>query len=136
MELFVAGRQTGKTFWMLEWMRRARPGELRVCICASRRDAARLYQSTLDVNGEPTYWQKYQFISADEVRTTDKFRSRQHVVFGIDNIDLILPTLLGGSIGIATGTNIRVHDTIPTFSMLLDNLWEVSRDTDTRGTDR
>lgn len=92
----VRPRMSGATRDLIQWMREAPPGEVRIYV-AHRHDAARkMWTSYADE------FESWQFRSIDQVlRGQCDFpgAGELQVVFGIDNADLCLQALLGGTIG-------------------------------------
>jgi hypothetical protein len=99
LEVAVRSRQMGKTTDLLAWMRRAPEGEHRVLVSHSREEATRLYRSTFSGNDNPTDLESWQFVGINEVLPgawSGVLRGRGgRVVLGIDNLDLVLPMLVG-----------------------------------------
>lgn len=104
MRITIDGRQTGRTESILQWMRQAPEGEHRVLVCHSSQEAMRVYRSTFDENNNPTEFESWQFIGANELGSPGMFsgvlRGRGgRIVLGIDNLDLMLYRIFGQEVG-------------------------------------
>ena len=120
IEFVAGGRQTGKTKRLLEWMKAAPEGERRVIICHSRARAVDLRRECQN-KGIPV--EEWQFCGPDEPRDrkgawNDRMRrGLGRVVFGVDDLDLILGGLIGGPVGIAAWTGEPAASSPPTVMM-------------------
>jgi hypothetical protein len=101
IRFILAGRQTGKTERLLEWLGSQTISEpqSRVIVCHSDVEAVRL-RKICDERG----WliAPSQILSAESVR---RGGLRGHAVLvAVDNLDLVLPQLLGAQIDVVTST--------------------------------
>lgn len=105
MQIYVSGRQTGKTTRTIEWFIEA--PDRRVVICIDAREADRLcrmiMECTLELADSRSWWGHN--ILWPEALQANPLRGRTIEAIWIDNIDLVLPRLVGywGKI-IATST--------------------------------
>jgi len=104
----VGERSTGKTQAPLEWMREAPEGEHRVMVCHSRQSSMAMLRAAREAGLDLESW---QFVCADEVVQSRgggwegvPYGRGGAIVLGIDNADLILPSLFQQRIGYITGT--------------------------------
>lgn len=102
MKLIATGRQGGKTEQMLAWLRDAPEGEHRVLVSHSREEAMRLLRDNADD------LESWQFVTPEEV-TPDAWSGvllgrGGRIVLGFDNLDLILPRLVGRTVGAVSMT--------------------------------
>jgi len=98
MKVEVLSRQGGKTTRMLEWMRSAPPGETRICVCTTGEEAMRLLRENPDLN-------TWQFISFAEALEGTATRGRdRNLVYGLDNLDIMLSYWFSWPVGMVTMT--------------------------------
>lgn len=114
MQIYVSDRQTGKTYRTIEWFLEA--PDRRAVICIDYREACRLREKIQErapeLGGEHAAWTKR--IVWPQI-LNHALRGRTIEAVWIDNLDLILPILIGywGKI-IATSTEpIEVIDANP-----------------------
>jgi hypothetical protein len=95
MDILVGDRQTGKTEYVLEWMKNAPENVGRVMVCESENEAMRVYRSTFDGYGNPTDWESWQFVSLNELFGNHVFEGvllgrKWELELAIDNLDVLL----------------------------------------------
>lgn len=86
MQIHVGGRQQGKTTKMLEWMRAAPEGEVRVLVSLDRERSMQLLRENPDLHS-------WQFVSVGEMargRPNRMMAQRDLVVLGIDDLDVFI----------------------------------------------
>lgn len=134
MRVIIRPRQGGKTTEMLEWMKAAAgdDSQHRICVSHSEHEAMRLYLSTWDEDGNPTWAESWQFVGPREPFAERPWegvlRGRGgHIVLGLDNLDLLVGRYAGWPVDIFTMTReIGGADRVPWTST--DPLWEQARD--------
>lgn len=100
MELFITPRQGGKSSHLINWVRSAPGGTIRILVAHSEDEAMRLYRSTWDEDGNPTDLESWQFISWEDatrprgLAAVRRLRPDDRIEFAIDNADLILSATL------------------------------------------
>lgn len=105
MRFWITGRRTGKTTMALKWMKvKKMQGLNPVLIVHSVQEADRLYESTKNIRGESPF-ETWQIIAHHQLRS-GVLSSKRDIVFAVDNIDLVLPALLGGEVEFVTGTGL------------------------------
>lgn len=92
MMVWPSRRQSGKTTYMLGWLRTHPTG---VLIVHSTHEAWRLERKNPDLTG--------RFFTPG-MAADGALRGRKDLIIGIDNLDLVLPYLFGGPIGPVTLT--------------------------------
>lgn len=92
MKFYIQPRQTGKTFMLMDWLHNTLNGVVVVHSFQERDRLARDYPFLAD-----------RIYSIDSV-IDGRLRGRRNLVVGIDNLDLILPYLIGAPIGPVTAT--------------------------------
>ncbi len=103
MKIHATGRQQGKTTRLIEWMMQAPDDVHRVLVTHNAREADRLYREY----GEKLGLERWQFMSAMEVRGEygATWRGRKgRLELGVDNLDIVLPMLLGWRVGWVSAT--------------------------------
>ena len=87
MKVIALGRGKGKTTRLLEWLREDVPDdEVRVLVSADCSTAMRLLRENRDL-------ESWRFISIHELSPGVHSAIVGHVVYGIDNVDLVLSHL-------------------------------------------
>lgn len=109
MKLLIDRRGRGKTTALIEWMRQAPDGELRVYVAHDHLAAMAAYRSTMTENedGLPVSdLESWQFISWDELADYGPailaYRRPLNIVLAVDNLDLILRRIITSPVAIAT----------------------------------
>lgn len=110
MDIVVLPAGGGKTPRLLDWVRSAPDDEIRVAVFHSDKEAHRQMRAAYDREEIPSVFETWQFVSIDEVTHADsgfmwgvKLR-RKHIVFGLDNLDLMLSSFIRWPIGMVTMT--------------------------------
>jgi len=99
MELFITPRQGGKSSHLINWVRSAPGGVVRVIVSHSAIEAMRLYRSTFGKYCRSDL-ESWQFISWEDatrpgvLAAVRRLRPDDRIEFAIDNADLILSALL------------------------------------------
>lgn len=84
---------------MLQWMREAPLSETRICVSATKEQAMQLLRDNPDLN-------TWQFVSLEEARKGHAARGRgRNLVYGLDNLDLMLGTFFDWPVRFATITD-------------------------------
>lgn len=111
MDFIIGDRQTGKTTKLLEWMSeadRSKPTEdIRVYVGHNKQETMRVYRSTMHRDYGKSIFHSWQFVSVDELRSKPMWtgiQGRQNIRLGVDNLDLILPSMYGWPIDLITAT--------------------------------
>jgi hypothetical protein len=95
----VRGRATGKTWQCLQWLNQHPDG---VMVCHSMAEVDRLKREArrlgLQIDSR-------QFVSANRLEV---LRGRQNVSLCVDNLDIILPHLLGAPVDMITATGVNL----------------------------
>lgn len=118
MEFHVTGRQVGKTHQLLQWMRKAPPGEVRIYVGHNVQAAMDVYRSTFTETNEygdkVSEFESWQFVGIQEAMkpggwsAVRRFNPEVRLVLGIDNLDLVLRQMLYEPIGRVTATGIPI----------------------------
>ena len=91
MRVIARGRQAGKTYDLIQWVKEGRetnqyPGWSRVLLCHTLAEAQRI-RTSYDVD--------YRQVFAVSEWTTEYIPLRHEVQIAVDNADLVLASLLG-----------------------------------------
>jgi hypothetical protein len=103
VKIFVTPRKAGKTHRLIEWVKQGSktsqyPGWTRIILVHSLREAERLRGS------HSPYGLDYrQVFSVEEYRNKARF-GHQPIEIGVDNIEIILSSFLGGYDQLKVGT--------------------------------
>lgn len=118
MYFFIAGRQSGKTTKIIDWMRAAPEGVGRVCVCISLMECNRLQREYCYWDGEgedpPGRLETWQFITWEEVVShrdslSGITRGRGWTIeYGIDNVEIILGQMSRWPIRFVTATGVDI----------------------------
>ncbi|SRR6266498_750352 len=95
MEIYQAGRQTGKTDHLISWLKFK---SNRVLVVHSAKERARIIKEYPDID-------PVKIFTIESVLSGRMRGVVGNVVIGVDNLDLILPQILGGSVGPVTMTD-------------------------------
>lgn len=95
MQIYVSGRQEGKTTKMLEWMRAASEDETRVLVVHNEMRAMTLHRENPDLDS----WQFVGWEEMVKIRGRHATSVRGEVVLGIDDLDLLLTHQFAHPIG-------------------------------------
>jgi hypothetical protein len=90
MKFLVTGRGEGKTTKLIEWMKAASDGEVRILVSHSLREVNRLQRENPDMAS-------WQFVGVDDVRAPGFLAGLpryERITVAIDNLDLVLQGLL------------------------------------------
>lgn len=101
MRLVVGGRASGKTFKMVNWLK-ASPNH--ILVVHSEQEAHRIREDYYLNLGECN-----RIISVHSALNGKLRGSRRETVIAIDNLDLMLPFIMGASIGPVTLTNTEIE---------------------------
>lgn len=111
MEVLLLPPRHGKTSRLLEWMQSGPENEWRVGVFHSLQEAHNQMRAAYERGEIPDTYETWQFIALDDVLYSDgSLLSGVHlrggrIVFGIDNLDLMLSRLFGRwPIGMVTMT--------------------------------
>jgi len=92
MEIDVGARRSGKTDRMLDWLESAPPRQRYILVCHSHTEVERLRKLVKD---EDRNINPNRIVSVDQIGTLRGLRGSRHSSLAIDNVDLVLPSLLG-----------------------------------------
>lgn len=96
MKIYEAGRQTGKTTQLVNWLR-TNPDGVLIVHTAIERD--RVIKEFTFLNLNPNRVVTLNHVLSGRIR--GKY---PRPIFAVDNLDLILPMILGGTVGPVTMT--------------------------------
>lgn len=103
MRIYEMGRQTGKTRKLVDWLRFNPHGVLIVHSAEERQRILRQYGYGLTYSKERKAEDDSRVITVQGV-LDGRLRGRHPLIVAVDNLDLILPYLLGAEVGPVTMT--------------------------------
>lgn len=113
LRVFRRKRGQGKTKFLVNWLLRAPDDEIRILLSHDRHEAHRLLRLAYDRDLIPKRLSTWQFGAWTEAREAGYLSAVRHfnrdkrIVYGVDNLDLILHDALGikgGGVGVVTMT--------------------------------
>ena len=101
MTLFqVSGRKTGKTTQLLEWMKQAPEGQIRIMVCSSGNTARHAYDKAISMGMEVT---RDNFIEIEDCRY---LIGQSNIRLCVDNLDCMLFSIFTQPVDFVTATGV------------------------------
>lgn len=120
MNIFVSGRQGGKTKALIEWMLQGKPIDhypywSRVIICPTKESVVymtnRLWQATRHMGDvREVYDIRKAVWSLNDLTTSKKHHGTRDLEFGVDDAELVIAQILNQPLSFITLTGELVHN--------------------------